>query len=54
MASPALWSSPRTKDGGGSYELAIWRQDNVRPDDAALLSIAQKVLPAIPGWAAAG
>ncbi|MFD7933813.1 DUF6215 domain-containing protein [Streptomyces sp. NPDC048253] len=50
----ALVVAPDTKDGGGSYELAIWRQDDVRPDDAALLSIAQKVLPAIPGWAAAG
>ncbi|MFF1441216.1 DUF6215 domain-containing protein [Streptomyces sp. NPDC058295] len=49
-----LMVAPDTKDGGGSYELAVWRQDNVRPDDAALLSIAQKVLPAIPGWAAAG
>ncbi|MDX2676943.1 DUF6215 domain-containing protein [Streptomyces sp. NY05-11A] len=46
--------APDTKDGGGSYELAIWRQDSVRPDDAALLRVAQKVLPAIPGWTAAG
>ncbi|OQR65480.1 hypothetical protein B6E66_03905 [Streptomyces maremycinicus] len=46
--------APDTKDGGGSYELAIWRQDAVRPDDSALLNIAQKVLPAIPGWTAAG
>ncbi|WP_406009079.1 DUF6215 domain-containing protein [Streptomyces sp. NBC_00637] len=46
--------APDTKDGGGSYELAIWRQDTVRPDDAALLSVAQKVLPMIPGWAQAG
>ncbi len=50
----ALVVAPDTEDGGGSYELAIWRQDDVRPDDTALLSIAQKVLPAIPGWAAAG
>ncbi|MET8167499.1 DUF6215 domain-containing protein [Streptomyces sp. NPDC005329] len=49
-----LMVAPDTKDGGGSYELAVWRQDNARPDDAALLSIAQKVLPAIPGWTAAG
>ncbi|WP_327314899.1 DUF6215 domain-containing protein [Streptomyces sp. NBC_01235] len=45
--------APDSKDGGGSYELAIWRQDSVRPDDAALLRIAQKVLPTVPGWAAA-
>ncbi|WP_329217097.1 DUF6215 domain-containing protein [Streptomyces sp. NBC_01485] len=46
--------APDTKDGGGSYELAIWRQDSVPPDDAALLRVAAKVLPAIPGWTAAG
>jgi hypothetical protein len=38
------------KDGGGSYEIAVWRQDSVVPDDAALLSVAEKVLPTIPGW----
>ncbi|MFD3503596.1 DUF6215 domain-containing protein [Streptomyces sp. NPDC058676] len=46
--------SPDTKDGGGSYELAIWRQDNMRPDDTALLRIAQEVLPTVPDWTAAG
>jgi hypothetical protein len=30
--------------------IAIWRQDSVVPDDAALLSVAEKVLPTIPGW----
>lgn len=50
----SLIIAPDTKDGGGSYELAIWRQDSVRPDDAALLRVAQEVLPAIPGWTAAG
>ncbi|MFF7598318.1 hypothetical protein [Streptomyces mirabilis] len=39
-----------SKDGGGSYEIAIWRQDSVVPDDAALLGVAEKVLPTIPGW----
>lgn len=39
-----------SKDGGGSYEIAIWRQDSVVPDDAALLSVAESVLPTIPGW----
>ncbi|MEU7415316.1 DUF6215 domain-containing protein [Streptomyces antibioticus] len=38
------------KDGGGSYEIAIWRQDDVLPDDAALLRVAEKVLPTLPGW----
>ncbi|MEU8762525.1 DUF6215 domain-containing protein [Streptomyces sp. NPDC048659] len=40
------------KDGGGSYELVIWRQDEAAPDDAALLRIAERVLPTLPGWAA--
>ena len=38
---------------GGSFELAIWRQDGTTPDEAALLRIAEKVLPAAPGWVAA-
>lgn len=42
------------KDGGGSYEIAIWRQDSAPPDDATLLRVAQTVLPTIPGWTAAG
>jgi hypothetical protein len=45
--------APDTKDKGGSYELSIWRQDDVRPDDAALLRIAEQVLPTTPGWATA-
>ncbi|AVV42733.1 DUF6215 domain-containing protein [Streptomyces sp. ID05-04B] len=45
--------APDAKDRGGSYELSIWRQDDVRPDDAALLRVAQLVLPTIPGWATA-
>ncbi|MFF3334085.1 DUF6215 domain-containing protein [Streptomyces sp. NPDC002888] len=40
------------KDGGGSYEIAIWRQDSVPPDDATLLRVAEKVLPTVPGWTA--
>ncbi|MET8753343.1 DUF6215 domain-containing protein [Streptomyces sp. NPDC004667] len=39
------------KDGGGSYELVIWRQDDMVPDEAALLRVAEQVLPTIPGWA---
>jgi hypothetical protein len=38
------------KDGGGSFEIVIWRQDDVPPDDAALFRVAEKVLPTIPGW----
>ncbi|MET9950631.1 DUF6215 domain-containing protein [Streptomyces sp. NPDC006339] len=42
------------KDGGGSYELVIWREDEGIPDDAALLRVAERVLPTVPGWAATG
>ncbi|MFJ1555735.1 hypothetical protein [Streptomyces mirabilis] len=45
----SLLAAQDSKDGGGSYEIAIWRQDSVVPDDAALLSVAAKVLPTIPG-----
>jgi hypothetical protein len=38
------------KGGGGSFELVIWRQDDVMPDDAALFRVAEAVLPAVPGW----
>ncbi len=38
------------KDRGGSFELALWRQDGGMPDDEALLRVAKKVLPTIPGW----
>ncbi|WP_042390310.1 DUF6215 domain-containing protein [Streptacidiphilus melanogenes] len=40
------------KDGGGSFELAVWRQDGTTPDAASLLRIAQQVLPEAPGWVA--
>ncbi|MFD5327584.1 DUF6215 domain-containing protein [Streptomyces sp. NPDC127092] len=39
------------EDGGGSYELVIWREDQGIPDDAALLRVAERVLPTVPGWA---
>lgn len=42
------------KDGGGSYEIAIWRQDDVPPDETALLRVAEQVLPTVPGWTAGG
>ncbi|MFG3348534.1 DUF6215 domain-containing protein [Streptomyces sp. NPDC048018] len=38
------------KDGGGAYEIVIWRYDQAWPDDAALLRIAESVLPTVPGW----
>ncbi|MEU2286061.1 DUF6215 domain-containing protein [Streptomyces sp. NPDC013178] len=50
----SLLVAPDAKDSGGSYELAIWREDAFPPDDAALLRVAEKVLPTIPGWTAAG
>ncbi|MGW2360290.1 DUF6215 domain-containing protein [Streptomyces phaeofaciens] len=41
------------KDGGDSYEIVIWRQDDVVPDDAALLRVVETVLPDLPGWTTA-
>ncbi len=38
------------KDGGGSFDLVVWREDEGMPDDAALLRVAEKVLPTVPGW----
>jgi hypothetical protein len=38
------------KDGGGYYAVSIWRQDDVVPDDVALLRVAETVLPTVPGW----
>ncbi|MFD8737571.1 DUF6215 domain-containing protein [Streptomyces sp. NPDC059618] len=38
------------KGGGGSFEIAVWRQDDVVPDDAALFRVAELVLPTVPGW----
>lgn len=49
-----LMVAPSAKDGGGSLEIVIWRQDNVTPDDAALLRVAERVLPTVPGWNSAG
>ncbi|MEU0411639.1 DUF6215 domain-containing protein [Streptomyces griseorubiginosus] len=41
-----------SKDGGGYYEITIWRQDDVVPNDFALLRVAEAVLPTVPGWTA--
>ncbi|MGW0970552.1 DUF6215 domain-containing protein [Streptomyces sp. NPDC002516] len=38
------------KGGGGSFEISVWRQDGVTPDDAALFRVAELVLPTVPGW----
>lgn len=40
------------KDGGGSYDVTLWRADGMVPDGAVLLRVAEKVLPTAPGWAA--
>ncbi|MFE0458859.1 DUF6215 domain-containing protein [Kitasatospora sp. NPDC058965] len=37
---------------GGTYEFAIWRQDDLPPDEATLYRIAEAVLPTLPGWVA--
>ncbi|MFF6782843.1 DUF6215 domain-containing protein [Streptomyces sp. NPDC012510] len=42
------------KDNGDTYELVIWRQDALTPDDQALFRVAEKVLPTLPGWRSAG
>ncbi|MFG3305681.1 DUF6215 domain-containing protein [Streptomyces wuyuanensis] len=39
------------RDGGGSFEVSLWRTDGMVPDDAVLLRVAEKVLPTVPGWA---
>ncbi|MFF4897818.1 DUF6215 domain-containing protein [Streptomyces sp. NPDC001068] len=37
-------------DGKGTFEIAIWRQDDVLPDDTALERVAEQVAPTVPGW----
>ncbi|WP_369269930.1 DUF6215 domain-containing protein [Streptomyces sp. R11] len=48
----ALMVAQDAKDGGGSYDVTLWRSDGMVPDDAVLLRVAEKVLPTVPGWAA--
>ncbi|MGX9884733.1 DUF6215 domain-containing protein [Streptomyces sp. NPDC002276] len=48
----SLLVSTSAKDGGDSFEISIWRQDDVPPDDEALFRIAEAVLPTVPGWTA--
>ncbi|MDX3752397.1 DUF6215 domain-containing protein [Streptomyces sp. AK08-02] len=40
------------KDGGGTYEISIWRQDDLPPDGRTLVWLASQVLPTVPGWPA--
>ncbi|MEV5508842.1 DUF6215 domain-containing protein [Streptomyces orinoci] len=49
----ALTVAREAKDSGGSFEVVLWRADGEVPDDAVLLRVAEKVLPTVPGWAAA-
>jgi hypothetical protein len=48
----SLMVAQDTKDSGGSFDVTLWRADGMVPDDAVLLRVAEKVLPAVPGWAA--
>ncbi|MFF3459314.1 DUF6215 domain-containing protein [Streptomyces sp. NPDC002730] len=50
----ALTVAQDAKDSGGSFEVTLWRADGGVPDDAALLRVAEKVLPTVPRWAADG
>ncbi|MFC5216016.1 DUF6215 domain-containing protein [Streptomyces coerulescens] len=48
----SLMVAQDAKDGGGSYDVTLWRADGMVPDDAVLLRVAEKVLPTVPGWTA--
>ncbi|MFD8685802.1 DUF6215 domain-containing protein [Streptomyces sp. NPDC059651] len=48
----ALVVARDAKDRGGSYEVVLWREDGRVPDDAAVLRVAESVLPTVRGWAA--
>lgn len=37
-------------DTGDSYDLTAWRKDGGPLDDAALIRVAEAVLPTVPGW----
>ncbi|MGW0867692.1 DUF6215 domain-containing protein [Streptomyces sp. NPDC002611] len=47
----ALTVARDAKDSGGSLDVTLWRADGMVPDDAALLRVAEKVLPTVRGWA---
>ncbi|WP_405579551.1 DUF6215 domain-containing protein [Streptomyces sp. NBC_01092] len=48
----SLMVAQDAKDGGGSFDVTLWRSDGMVPDDAVLLRVAEKILPTVPGWAA--
>ncbi|MEV8428001.1 DUF6215 domain-containing protein [Streptomyces chartreusis] len=48
----SLMVAKDAKDGGGSFDVTLWRADGMVPDDAVLLRLAEKVLPTVPGWTA--
>lgn len=48
----SLMVAQDAKDGGGSFDVTLWRADGMAPDDAVLLRVAEKVLPTVPGWTA--
>lgn len=50
----ALAVARDTKDSGGSFEVVLWREDGMVPDDAAVLRVAETILPTVPGWSAGG
>ncbi|WP_435866673.1 DUF6215 domain-containing protein [Streptomyces yokosukanensis] len=37
------------KDRGGYYDITVWSKSGALPDDSALVDIAEKVLPTVPG-----
>ncbi|MFK0286484.1 DUF6215 domain-containing protein [Streptomyces sp. NPDC090499] len=50
IARCLLVSKHGKDDGQGTFEVALWRQDDVPPDDTALVRVAEQVLPTVPGW----
>ncbi|MGW6960050.1 DUF6215 domain-containing protein [Streptomyces chartreusis] len=48
----SLMVAKDANDGGGSFDVTLWRADGMVPDDAVLLRLAEKVLPTVPGWTA--
>ncbi|MFJ2091127.1 DUF6215 domain-containing protein [Streptomyces sp. NPDC087901] len=50
----ALAVARDSKDSGGSFEVVLWREDGRVPDDAAVLRVAETILPTVPGWGAGG
>ncbi|MFD8753145.1 DUF6215 domain-containing protein [Kitasatospora sp. NPDC059577] len=63
VLGPEMKSGPATRNlvvaqdpkapGGRAFEFAVFRQDGLTPDEAALNRLAETVLPTLPGWVAA-